>query len=131
MPKKTVKGSQFVKPKFEFSGACAGCGETPYLKLITQLFGDNMVIANATGCSSIYGASAPAMPYAVPWVNSLFEDNAEFGFGMSVADTTMKENIKDTIAKNISLVPKAEVEVYQKLHRSLRYRKCTSIVRYR
>ena len=72
-----------------------------------------MVIANATGCSSIYGASAPAMPYAVPWVNSLFEDNAEFGFGMSVADTTMKENIKDTIAKNISLVPKAEVEVYQ------------------
>ena len=113
MPKKTVKGSQFVKPKFEFSGACAGCGETPYLKLITQLFGDNMVIANATGCSSIYGASAPAMPYAVPWVNSLFEDNAEFGFGMSVADTTMKENIKDTIAKNISLVPKAEVEVYQ------------------
>jgi pyruvate-ferredoxin/flavodoxin oxidoreductase len=87
--KKTVKGSQFEQPLLEFSGACAGCGETPYAKLVTQLFGDRMMIANATGCSSIWGASAPAMPYTTnhnghgpSWANSLFEDNAEFGFGM-------------------------------------------------
>ena len=86
---KTVKGSQFVKPLFEYSGACAGCGETPYAKLITQLFGDRMLLANATGCSSIWGGSAPSAPYTVnkqgrgpAWSNSLFEDNAEFGFGM-------------------------------------------------
>lgn len=90
--KGTVKGSQFLKPLFEFSGACAGCGETPYVKLITQLFGDRMIVANATGCSSIYGGSAPTCPYTVDdkghgpaWANSLFEDNAEFGFGMSLA----------------------------------------------
>ena len=89
---KTVKGSQFLQPLFEFSGACAGCGETPYVKLITQLFGDRMVVANATGCSSIYGGSAPTCPYTVnekgqgpAWSNSLFEDNAEFGFGMNLA----------------------------------------------
>ncbi|MDR1568984.1 MAG: pyruvate:ferredoxin (flavodoxin) oxidoreductase [Oscillospiraceae bacterium] len=88
----TVKGSQFLKPLFEFSGACAGCGETPYVKLITQLFGDRMLIANATGCSSIYGGSAPTCPYTVnekghgpAWANSLFEDNAEFGYGMNLA----------------------------------------------
>jgi pyruvate-ferredoxin/flavodoxin oxidoreductase len=88
----TLKGSQFVKPLFEFSGACAGCGETPYAKLVTQLFGDRMLIANATGCSSIWGASAPATPYCVnalghgpAWANSLFEDNAEYGFGMAMA----------------------------------------------
>ena len=85
----TVKGSQFEQPLLEFSGACAGCGETPYAKLITQLFGDRMMIANATGCSSIWGGSSPASPYTVnecgqgpAWANSLFEDNAEFGFGM-------------------------------------------------
>ena len=78
----TVKGTQFKKPLFEFSGACAGCGETPYIKLLTQLFGDKIAIANATGCSSIYGASFPSVPYKIPWANSLFEDNAEFGFGM-------------------------------------------------
>ncbi|NPV80507.1 MAG: pyruvate:ferredoxin (flavodoxin) oxidoreductase [Firmicutes bacterium] len=88
----TVKGSQFRQPLFEFSGACAGCGETPYVKLVTQLFGDRMVIANATGCSSIYGGSAPTCPYTVnseghgpAWANSLFEDNAEFGYGMALA----------------------------------------------
>lgn len=88
----TVKGSQFKKPLFEFSGACAGCGETPYVKLITQLFGDRMLVANATGCSSIYGGSAPTCPYTKndkgrgpAWANSLFEDNAEFGFGMHIA----------------------------------------------
>ena len=92
MPATTIKGSQFVQPLLEFSGACAGCGETPYAKLITQLFGDRMMIANATGCSSIWGGSAPSMPYCTnaegkgpAWANSLFEDNAEYGFGMAVA----------------------------------------------
>jgi pyruvate-ferredoxin/flavodoxin oxidoreductase len=90
--KNTVKGSQFSQPLFEFSGACAGCGETPYAKLITQLFGDRMIIANATGCSSIWGGSAPSTPYTVnkqgkgpAWANSLFEDNAEFGYGIMLA----------------------------------------------
>src|SRR5690606_20518724 len=85
----TVKGSQFIRPLFEFSGACAGCGETPYIKLMTQLFGDRAIIANATGCSSIYGGNLPTTPYAVradgrgpAWSNSLFEDAAEFGMGM-------------------------------------------------
>ena len=113
MPTNTVKGSQFVKPKFEFSGACAGCGETPYLKLLTQLFGDKMVVANATGCSSIYGASMPSMPYTVPWANSLFEDNAEFGFGMKVADLTMKDQIVALIRNNIDKVKKSELDVYK------------------
>ena len=87
----TVKGSQFKQPLLEFSGACAGCGETPYAKLVTQLFGDRMYIANATGCSSIWGGSAPSTPYTVnkkgygpAWNNSLFEDNAEFGLGMTL-----------------------------------------------
>ena len=88
----TVKGAQLKTPLMEFSGACPGCGETPYAKLVTQLFGDRMFIANATGCSSIWGASAPATPYTVnkegrgpAWANSLFEDNAEFGFGMATS----------------------------------------------
>ena len=88
----TIKGSQFLRPLFEFSGACAGCGETPYVKLATQLFGDRMIIANATGCSSIYGGTFPTSPYSVTadgkgpaWGNSLFEDNAEYGFGMRLA----------------------------------------------
>jgi len=92
MSMETVKGSQFRQPLFEFSGACPGCGETPYVKLATQLFGNRMLIANATGCSSIYGGSAPAVPYCVnkdghgpSWANSLFEDNAEYGFGMNLA----------------------------------------------
>ena len=90
--KTTVKGSQFSKPLFEFSGACAGCGETPYIKVITQMFGDRMVVANATGCSSIYGGSSPTCPYTTnaqgkgpAWANSLFEDNAEFGYGINLA----------------------------------------------
>ena len=90
--KETVKGSQFEQPLFEFSGACAGCGETPYVKLVTQLFGDRMYIANATGCTSIWGGSAPSTPYTVnkegrgpAWENSLFEDGAEFGYGMNLA----------------------------------------------
>ena len=102
--KATVKGSQFLQPMFEFSGACAGCGETPYVKLVTQLFGDRMIVANATGCSSIYGGSAPPCPYTVnkqghgpAWANSLFEDNAEFGFGMNLATTHRRERLADLI----------------------------------
>ncbi len=87
-----IKNVGFKQPKFEFSGACAGCGETPYIKLLTQLF-DNLVIANATGCSSIYGGSAPSTPYSVPWNSSLFEDNAEFGYGMLKADEKKKKNV--------------------------------------
>jgi pyruvate-ferredoxin/flavodoxin oxidoreductase len=105
----TVKGSQFKKPLFEFSGACAGCGETPYIKLITQLYGDRMVIANATGCSSIYGGSAPTCPYTVndkgrgpAWSNSLFEDNAEFGFGMVLANTQRRNRLIEVVDKIIA-----------------------------
>ncbi len=100
MNKYTVKGSQFEMPYFEFSGACPGCGETPYLKLITQLYGDRMMIANATGCSSIWGGSAPATPfttddngYGPAWANSLFEDNAEYGFGMHLAAEQARDRI--------------------------------------
>jgi pyruvate-ferredoxin/flavodoxin oxidoreductase len=97
---KIFKNSQFAQPLFEFSGACAGCGETPYIKLVTQLYGDAMTIANATGCSSIYGGSAPATPYTVnkdgegpAWANSLFEDNAEFGYGIALANKKQREII--------------------------------------
>ncbi|MBR0442104.1 MAG: pyruvate:ferredoxin (flavodoxin) oxidoreductase [Firmicutes bacterium] len=100
MPRGTVKGSQFAQPYFEFSGACAGCGETPYIKVITQLYGDRMMIANATGCSSIWGASAPSLPYTVDknghgpsWANSLFEDNAEYGLGMAVGVRQMRTKL--------------------------------------
>ena len=106
----TVKGSQFIKPMFEFSGACAGCGETPYIKLLTQLFGDRMVIANATGCSSIYGGNLPTTPYTPradgrgpAWSNSLFEDNAEFGMGMRLTMdklTTFAHEMLDEIKWN-------------------------------
>ena len=91
----TIKGSQFRKPKFAFHGACAGCGETAYIKLLTQMFGDNLMIANATGCSSIYGASMPDMPYSLPWANSLFEDNAEFGYGMLIGYETARNRIRN------------------------------------
>ena len=113
LPINTVKGSQFRPPRFEFPGACAGCGETAYLKLLTQLFGSRLVIANATGCSSIYGASFPSTPYTVPWANSLFEDNAEFGFGMHIADTYRKEAIQSLIAENVKKVSKKELPIYQ------------------
>ncbi|MBO5461303.1 MAG: pyruvate:ferredoxin (flavodoxin) oxidoreductase, partial [Ruminococcus sp.] len=100
----TVKGSQFKQPLLEFSGACAGCGETPYAKLITQLFGDRMYIANATGCSSIWGNSSPSTPYTVnpqgrgpAWANSLFEDNAEFGYGMLLAQNTLRKRLKGVV----------------------------------
>ena len=100
----TVKGSQFKQPLLEFSGACAGCGETPYAKLITQLFGDRMYIANATGCSSIWGNSSPSTPYTVnakgqgpAWDNSLFEDNAEFGYGMLLAQNAIRDELKEKV----------------------------------
>ena len=99
-PKFTIKGSQFIKPKFEFSGSCAGCGETPYIKLLTQLFGDKLVIANATGCSSIYGGSAPSTPYSIPWANSLFEDNAEFGFGMLLSYNKSRDRIEKVMRES-------------------------------
>lgn len=92
--KPNTKGTQFRKPLFEYHGACAGCGETPYLKLLTQIFGSKLVIANATGCSSIYGGSMPSSPYNVPWANSLFEDNAEYGYGMVIAYNQIKNRIK-------------------------------------
>lgn len=102
--KNTLKGSQFEKPLLEFSGACAGCGETPYIKLITQLFGDRMMVANATGCSSIWGASAPSIPYTTnhcghgpAWANSLFEDNAEYGYGMLVGTSTQRDALAHDI----------------------------------
>ncbi|MDD2411610.1 MAG: pyruvate:ferredoxin (flavodoxin) oxidoreductase [Bacteroidales bacterium] len=101
----SVKNSQFVQPLFEFSGACAGCGETPYIKAITQLFGERMIIANATGCSSIFGGSAPATPYTTnlksgrgpAWANSLFEDNAEYGFGMATGVEQIREHIANKL----------------------------------
>ncbi len=100
IPKSTIKGSQFAQPLFEFSGACAGCGETPYIKLITQLYGDRMMIANATGCTSIYGGSYPSSPYCTnangngpAWASSLFEDNAEYGYGMNLGVEQVREKI--------------------------------------
>ncbi|NTV79664.1 MAG: 4Fe-4S dicluster domain-containing protein, partial [Clostridiales bacterium] len=102
----SVKGSQFKQPLLEFSGACAGCGETPYAKLVTQLFGDRMYIANATGCSSIWGNSSPSTPYTVnekgqgpAWSNSLFEDAAEFGYGMSLAQRAIRDELKAKVEK--------------------------------
>ncbi len=102
----TVKGCQFATPLFEFSGACAGCGETPYVKVVTQLFGEDMIIANATGCSSIYGGSSPTCPYTTnknghgpAWANSLFEDNAEFGYGMNLAYDARRNAVKSKVAK--------------------------------
>ena len=113
----TVKGSQFKQPLLEFSGACAGCGETPYAKLATQLFGDRMFIANATGCSSIWGGSAPATPYTVnhkgfgpAWHNSLFEDNAEFGFGMTLAQNAIHDRLKENVEKIAELSADEEVK---------------------
>jgi len=110
--KKTVKGSQFCQPLLEFSGACAGCGETPYAKLVTQLFGDRMIVANATGCSSIWGGSAPGTPYTANskgkgpvWANSLFEDNAEYGYGMRLAvnnkNNTLQAAVEELLGMDI------------------------------
>ena len=117
----TVKGSQFAQPLLEFSGACQGCGETPYAKLITQLFGDRMIISNATGCSSIWGGSAPSMPYCTnrqgkgpAWANSLFEDNAEHGFGLSLAAGQMRQRLAGLIEQTVTTdIPPALKEAFQ------------------
>ncbi|MBI5346437.1 MAG: pyruvate:ferredoxin (flavodoxin) oxidoreductase [Chlamydiae bacterium] len=125
MNKFTLKGSQFKKPLLEFSGACAGCGETPYAKVLTQLFGERMIIANATGCTSIWGASYPAVPYTVTargygpaWANSLFEDNAEFGFGIYLANNYRREKlarfVKQAMQEKISDELKALFEEWLK-----------------
>ncbi len=113
----TVKGSQFKQPLLEYSGACAGCGETPYAKLVTQLFGDRMYIANATGCSSIWGGSAPSTPYTVnqegrgpAWANSLFEDNAEYGYGMSLAVSQMRKKVNVLVDQLNELTPNENVK---------------------
>ena len=113
----TVKGSQFKQPLLEFSGACAGCGETPYAKLITQLFGDRMYIANATGCSSIWGNSSPSTPYTVnakgqgpAWSNSLFEDNAEFGYGMLLAQKAIRDGLKEKVEALVASTDKEDVK---------------------
>lgn len=96
----SVKGSQFEKPRLAFEGACAGCGEPAYIRVLTQLFGKELIIANATGCSSIYGASSPCTPYELPWANSLFEDNAEFALGIATANRKMKDRIKKIMEEN-------------------------------
>jgi len=108
MDPRSVKGSQFLRPLFEFSGACPGCGETAYIKLITQLYGDHMMIANATGCSSIYGASAPSIPYTTnaegrgpAWANSLFEDNAEYGYGMFLGVKQIRDSLTSLVTKSL------------------------------
>ena len=100
----TMKGASLEKSKFNFSGACAGCGETSYIKLLTQLFGSELVIANATGCSSIYGGSAPSTPYSIPWANSLFEDNAEFALGIHSSYKQKRERIKEIMTLCINSV---------------------------
>lgn len=118
---KTLKGSQFIRPLFEFNGACPGCGETPYVKLATQLFGDRMVIANATGCSSIYGASAPSIPYTTnafgrgpAWGNSLFEDNAEYGYGIYLGAKQIRERIADLMREALKTdLPDKAREAFQ------------------
>ncbi len=121
MDTNTIKGSQFVEPKFKYSGACAGCGETPYLRLLTQLFGNELVIANATGCSSIYGGSIPQTAYEVPWANSLFEDNAEFAYGISISDKLHKERIKELIKDNLKKIPKKYKNIVTNYYKDINY----------
>ncbi len=120
-PEETIKGAMFKKPLFEFSGACAGCGETPYVRMMTQLYGERMVIANATGCSSIYGGTFPTVPYCKTkegrgpvWANSLFEDNAEYGFGMRLAidsnRSMLKLNVENLLQSGVSDSLKSALE---------------------
>ncbi|NLA05404.1 MAG: pyruvate:ferredoxin (flavodoxin) oxidoreductase, partial [Firmicutes bacterium] len=125
LSKKNVRGSQYQPPLFEYSGACPGCGETPYLKLITQLFGKRMLIANATGCSSIYGGNAPTTPYCTDrqgrgpaWASSLFEDNAEYGYGYSLAVTQLREQLTALVEK--TLTHELPVELQEALTRWLK-----------
>jgi pyruvate-ferredoxin/flavodoxin oxidoreductase len=134
--KTTVKGSQFQLPYLEFSGACEGCGETPYVKLLTQLLGDRLVVANATGCSSIWGASYPSFPYTKnsrgegpAWANSLFEDNAEFGLGMRRAFKQRRAQLMVHVraASHIHAVcTRTDRESWSRLTRRLRTSQCRS-----
>lgn len=114
LSKYTVKGLGFILPSLEFPGACAGCGETVYLRALTELFKDEIVISNATGCSSIYGASLPCTPYKTPWVSSLFEDNAEFGLGLHYAYKTSRERIKEIMYETKDEVSKNIKDIYKK-----------------
>ena len=131
--KANVKNSQFAQPLFEFSGACAGCGETPYLKCITQLFGEQMMVANATGCSSIYGGSAPATPYCKnyrsgygpAWANSLFEDNAEFGLGMATATRKMRDRVERIMREAIAECKCCSNELKDLFQQWIDNRECT------
>ena len=108
----TIKGASLEEPRFEFSGACAGCGETPYIRLLTQLFGDKLVIANATGCSSIYGASSPSTPYSIPWANSLFEDNAEFAYGIHLSYKQKRKQIKEIMLSSLNAVDSSVKDLF-------------------
>lgn len=123
LPITSIKGSQFQKSLFEFSGACAGCGETPYIKLLTQLFGHELVIANATGCSSIYGASCPSTPYNIPWANSLFEDNAEFGLGMLKSYEQKRKDLEEIMLKE------PENSIYKEWLENKNNYKITSVIK--
>ena len=114
LSKYTIKGLGFILPSLEFPGACAGCGETVYLRALTELFKDEIVISNATGCSSIYGASLPCTPYKTPWVSSLFEDNAEFGLGLHYAYKTSRERIKEIMYETKDEVSKNIKDIYKK-----------------
>lgn len=114
LPKNTIRGVALEKPLFEFSGACAGCGETPYIKLLTQILGEKLVIANATGCSSIYGGSMPSSPYRIPWANSLFEDNAEFALGIYTSYKQKRERIKTIMEESLSSVDECVQELFNK-----------------
>lgn len=112
LPKTTIKGVALERPLFAYSGACAGCGETPYIKMLTQILGEKLVIANATGCSSIYGGSTPSTPYSIPWANSLFEDNAEFALGIHISYKQKRDRIKHIIKETINSVDEDIKELF-------------------
>lgn len=125
----TIPGSSFCKPKFEFSGACAGCGETPYINLITKLYGDELVIANATGCSSIYGGSVPSTPYSIPWANSLFEDNAEFALGMHLSYESKRNLIKIIMQNEYATVDSDTQKLFTKYFENMNNHEITQKIK--
>ena len=114
LPKTTIKGVALERPLFAYSGACAGCVETPYIKMLTQILGEKLVIANATGCSSIYGGSTPSTPYSIPWANSLFEDNAEFALGIHISYKQKRDRIKHIMEETINSVDEDIKELFTK-----------------
>ena len=135
-----VKNEGFVSPKFEFSGSCAGCGETVYLKNLTQMFPNNLMIANATGCSSIYGASVPSMPYSIPWANSLFEDNAEFGLGIYKGIEINREKVASYMTNHLEddrelfnewLENKDNYDICMKVYNSIDFDKHKDLIPYK